>query len=165
MNRSYFATAILCLSLFALISCGKKRMIINDEVKIILPEQRDSLQQLIAAFEERTGTEIGIYIFYSLDGRELADVSRVAFEKSGLAANMNKEGVLISMAMQERQMKMEVGSGLKELLPDERCEEIILKTMLPYYIKGRIFKGLGAGVDELIKTIESHKANSKPAVK
>jgi uncharacterized protein len=150
---------------FALLSCTKERTIIKDEAAVITAAQRDSLESVIRQFEERTGTQIGVYIFHSLEGQTLADVSKTAFAKSGLAENPSNKGILISMAMMDRAMKIEVGTSFKDILPDDRCDEIMIKIMLPHYLQGKHFKGLSAGVNELMSIVENDKAASKPVLK
>jgi uncharacterized protein len=165
MKHLYIPVVVFFILSAALLSCSKGRTIIKDDASVITPPQHDSLESVIRKFEERTGAPIGVYTFHSLEGRTLAEVSKTAFKKSGLADTPNNDGVLISMAMMDRAMRIEVGASLKDVLTDERCDEIMMKIMLPHYIKGHHFYGLSAGVHEIMGIIESHKLKSNPVTK
>ena len=60
-------------------------------------------------------------------------------------------GVLVLLVIKERRWRIETGSGMKNILSDQLCEEIGNKYMVPYFKTGKYGEGLYNGVSEIAK--------------
>jgi uncharacterized protein len=72
-----------------------------------------------------------------------------------LGANERGDGVLLLVAPNERQVRIEVGKGLEQRLPDEVCAEIIKTDLLPAFRSGDMAGGIERGVGAIIAQLNA----------
>lgn len=129
---------------------------VNDYTGIFSDHQRRVLEHLIAELEQKTGAEIAVAVLPSLEGGEIDDFSNRLFEKWGIGKKGEDNGLLILMASQERQIRVEVGYGLESILPDARVGRILDQDVLPFFRQSRFAEGLTAGTVRLSQIIAAH---------
>ena len=66
------------------------------------------------------------------------------------------------IAIQERQMRIEVGLGLEGVLTDAMSNRIIRNEVAPFFREENYEGGIQAGVDAIIKTIAGTYQNENP---
>jgi uncharacterized protein len=91
---------------------------------------------LVRLKAEGKGTEIAVLTVADLGGLtiEQASIQVVDAWKLGSAAKDN--GVLLMVARDERQVRIEVGQGLEGDLPDAHAKRIVDETMVPLFRSG-----------------------------
>lgn len=152
---------LMMLLLFVL-SCERKvenasHSYVNDSIRLLSPSQRDSLNAELAALERSVGSQIVILIVESLHGRKIEEYSITTATKWGIGRTGYNDGVLITVALQDRQMRIEVGTGLENIIKDEIAAKIIHDDMAPRFIEQQYFEGLYAAVVEIKKLITENK--------
>jgi uncharacterized protein len=63
------------------------------------------------------------------------------------------DGILIVVAPNDRQVRIEVGYGLEGDIPDARAHRIVTEVLLPAFRGGNFARGLGDSVDVLERLI------------
>jgi uncharacterized protein len=66
-------------------------------------------------------------------------------------------GILLIVAQKEKRIRIEVGYGLEEIIPDGLAGEIIRNQIRPYFKDGKYGLGIRAGVQSIVEVISSKK--------
>lgn len=110
---------------------------VNDYAHVLTAEAARGLEQRFASFEERTHHQAVVAIFASIDENPIEDVATKLFEKWRLGAKKENDGVLLVLAIQEHDIRIEVGYGLEGQLPDALAGQIIQNDMIPSLRQGQ----------------------------
>lgn len=150
---------------FILIALGcasgpqKKReySVIFDSAKLLNSVQHDSLRAIISELEQNVGSQIGVNIIPSLRGQNIDEYSIQVADRLGLGRKKFNDGILLTIAIEDRMMRIEVGTGLEIIVRDEIASRINREVMAPKFRKGNYCLGIYKGIDSLKSLIESNK--------
>src|SRR5207249_3860634 len=67
-------------------------------------------------------------------------------------------GVLLFIAKDDRQIRIEVGYGLEGALTDAIAGQIIRREMVPRFQQGQLFEGINAGIDAILAATKNEYA-------
>lgn len=126
---------------------------IHDEAKILSAEFINGLEQQLKAHEDSTSNQIAILIVPSLNDEPIEDYTLRVAEKWKLGQATNDNGALLFIAVNDRQVRIEVGEGLEGPLPDAICNQIIRNEMAPYFRQNNYEGGIQASVTAMIQAI------------
>ncbi len=124
---------------------------VNDYTNTLTQEQASALESKIAAFEQDSTNEIGVVIVDSLQGDYIEHFAVKLFEEWGIGKERKDNGVLILVAMKERQMRIEVGYGLEGSLTDVEANWIVQNVMVPNFKENKYYEGIDQSVDKIIE--------------
>ncbi|HKM20289.1 MAG TPA: TPM domain-containing protein [Candidatus Dojkabacteria bacterium] len=124
---------------------------VNDYTNTLTQEQASALESKIAAFEQESTNEIGVVIIDSLQGDYIEHFAVKLFEEWGIGKERKDNGVLILVAMSDRQMRIEVGYGLEGSLTDVEANWIVQNVMVPNFKENRYYEGIDQSVDKIIE--------------
>jgi uncharacterized protein len=130
---------------------------IMDNANILTAEQEDSLIAIMETLEEKVGSQIAILTVPSLDGQKIEEISLKTANDTGLGRATYNDGVLITVAYQDRQTRIEVGTGLENILKDEIAAQIIREDMAPKFVEEKFGEGLYVAVQRIAKLIEDNE--------
>jgi uncharacterized protein len=128
-----------------------------DRAGILTPTARESLEQSLAAFERKTGHQIVVHTTPSLEGLPIEDYSLRVAEAWKIGQKGLDNGVILTIAPNEREMRIEVGYGLEGVLPDAVAARIIRERITPEFRAGRMDAGIAAGVDAIEAVVEGEQ--------
>ena len=121
-----------------------------DGADLLRPSTEAALEARLAAFEDSTTVQVAILTIRSLDGEVLEPFATRVFRAWGLGQADADNGVLILIAKQDRQIRIEVGYGLEGSLTDARAGRIIRNDMRPRFRAGDFDGGVLAATDAVI---------------
>ena len=130
---------------------------ITDYAEILTTEQEDSLLTIMEDLERKIGSQIGILTIATPNGRKIEELSFKTFEATGLGRATHNDGVLITVAYEDRQMRIEVGTGLENILEDEIAARIIRDDMAPKFVESKFGFGLYIAIKKIAKLIEDNE--------
>jgi uncharacterized protein len=81
---------------------------------------------------EKTGAEIAAAVVPSIAPRTVDEYAVRLFERWGVGSREKDDGVLVVVAVEERQVRIEVGYGLEGILPDGRVGGILRTAVVPH---------------------------------
>lgn len=105
------------------------------------------LARVIGGVEKKSSVEISVVTVASLDGMTIEDYSIRLAQKWKVGKKGKDNGVLILVAPNEREVRIEVGYGLESVLTDGVCGGIIRGDMTPAFKRGDYAGGVRAAVD------------------
>jgi len=112
------------------------------------------LNGLLRELEERTSAQVLVLTVRSLEGESLEAFSLdVAHNRWKLGQKGKDNGVLITLALQERLYRIEVGYGLEAILPDSSVGSIGREMLVPNFRAGDFGGGLVAAAGEIATRI------------
>jgi uncharacterized protein len=137
---------------------------VTDLTQTLSPAQQAQLEQKLAAFETKKGSQIAILVVPSTQPEDIAQYALRVVEKWKIGREKTDDGLLVLIAKDDRKMRIEVGYGLEGAVPDLYAKRIISEIIGPKFKQGDFYGGLNAGVDSLIGLVdgEALPAPTKP---
>lgn len=120
---------------------------VNDHARLLTPEQAQSLEATLKAYEEKTTNQIAVLILPSLKGEPLEEFAVRVGRSWQLGQEKRNNGVLILVALEERGIRIEVGYGLEGALTDAQSGVIIRNIMIPAFQRGDFYGGIHEGIE------------------
>ncbi len=147
---SLFITMLL-LHVFLLYSEGSEtfpepRGAVNDYAGVMTPQYEHSVDLLAREVLQKTGTSMVLVTLEDIEGNDPADYANRIYEAWGIGKKGEDKGVLILLALKEREVRIETGYGVEGILPDGLVGEILDTYVVPYLKKGNYDKGLSNAV-------------------
>jgi uncharacterized protein len=130
---------------------------VNDYANVLTPDQEAELSGLYESVERGIGSQIALLTIESSNGVPLDDYSLTVANAWGLGRRGIDDGLLITRAINDRTIRVEVGYGLELAIPDEAAAGVI-RRMAAEFAAGRLFAGIRAGSMELIQMIQVNEA-------
>jgi uncharacterized protein len=124
-----------------------------DEAGLLSPAQRAAIEAKLAALEEKTTDQFVLVTLNSLQGTDIADYGYQLGRHWGIGQKEKNNGVLLIVAPNEREVRIEVGYGLEGELTDAVTHLIIQNAILPRFRAGDMPDGIERGVDDIIQVL------------
>jgi len=141
--------------------------------QVISDDWKYDIESYLLEIDKNTTAEIVIYVVNSLyghdirkEGTELNDIVQLGVyifnelpldTPSGQVVRIGKKGkdngVLVLVAMEEREWRIEVGYGLEGYITDIESKRIANDTLVPKFQEGLYGEGLASTVEALAKEI------------
>lgn len=131
-------------------SLGPPTGYVNDFAKVLSPEVANRLEAELVAFNASTTNEVAVATVPNLDGDYIENYAVKLFEEWGIGTAKNDNGVLLIIAVEDRELRIEVGYGLEGALPDSVAASII-SDMVPYLKDGDYDGAVTLGVSGIIQ--------------
>lgn len=125
---------------------------VNDQASIL--GDTTELERSLANFETETSNEVAVLTIPSTGEVTIEEYAVTLFEKWGIGKRENDNGVLLLVALEDREMRIEVGYGLEGALPDATAKSIITNEITPAFQDGRYADGVELGVNSIIAATE-----------
>ncbi len=122
-----------------------------DEASILPAADAARIAARLATFERETSHQIAVLTVRSLDGEAIESFSLGVARAWRLGRQSRDNGILIVVAPNERQVRIELGSGFATFIPDQQAREIIVQDMAPSFGRGAWAEGLERGLDRLMR--------------
>jgi uncharacterized protein len=135
---------------------------VNDFAHVLTTEQAKTLDEQLKTFDTKTGNQIAVATVDSLGGDDINDFTVRAFEEWKVGRQGKDNGVLLLVAKQDRQVRIEVGYGLEGSITDAEAGRIIRDNITPRFKSGDYYGGLGAGLGAIEGQINRDAANISP---
>lgn len=124
------------------VSYPKLTDFVTDNADIISPEYEQKITELAKQIEQNTTAEIAVVTINSLEGISKEQYALELFEQAGIGKEDKDNGLLILVALEERQYRFEVGYGLEGSIPDASKVNIGIRIIEPNFKQGEYGKGI-----------------------
>ena len=119
---------------------------VNDFAGVMKAADKEEAERLGAAVKDKTGAELVIVTIESYAPYAAIDEYSLALAQAwGIGERSKDTGVLLVLAITEREVRIEVGYGLEGAIPDSAAGRIIDTTVIPYFREGDFSSGLLGG--------------------
>ena len=127
---------------------------VNDYAGVISEKDKASMEEVAKEVEEKTGAQIAVLTVKSMAPyASIDDFSMAVAEKWKVGEKGKDTGIILVLAMEERQVRIEVGYGLEGIFNDARAGRILDNNVIPYFRGGDFSAGLRRGMFKIADTI------------
>lgn len=163
MKKRLFLLCILACALF-LCACDSapqvpeptKEFFVNDYANVMDNTTEDRIVDMGSRLQNTDGAhrvQVVVLTVESLNGRPLEEYSLDVARTWGIGDEKENNGVLILLALEERESRIEVGYGLEGALNDAKTGRIQDQYMLPYFRNDDFSTGLVQGYSAIVQEI------------
>jgi uncharacterized protein len=137
-----------------------------DAAQLLSQGQTASLTRALELHERSTTNQVVVVTLPSLQGYTIEDFGYQLGRHWGIGQKGKDNGVLLIVAIEEREVRIEVGYGLEGQLTDALSRTIIEESILPLFRLGDFPGGIVAGIKGIITyldrpaTVESLEATT-----
>lgn len=127
---------------------------VNDLANVIDPSSAAAMDQMIRSLQAATGDAVivaSVKTFAPFGSIEEYAVK--LYERAGIGAKGQDNGVLILVAVDDRRARIEVGYGLEGFLTDGVSGDVIRTAMLPAFRRGAYGEGLLDATTQVVARI------------
>lgn len=128
-----------------------QRTIVNDYTNTLTANQQRALERKLVAYDDSTSTQIAVVMMNSTDGDDLFDYSYRIAEGWGIGRDGKDNGILLFIALQDRDVIIQTGYGVEGFLTDNMSRRIIDNIILPNFREGRYYQGLDEATTAIIQ--------------
>ena len=126
---------------------------VSDFAGVLSADERSQLESKLSQFEATHGAEISVAIIPSLVGNTVENVAVELFEQWGIGKKGKDNGLLLLVAQEDRELRIEVGYGLEGVVTDLFANRVISQVIVPEFKAGNFGGGITKGMDTLIAKI------------
>jgi uncharacterized protein len=108
---------------------------VSDFAGVLSAEVANKIETELVTFNASTTNEVAVVTVPNLGGDYIENYAVKLFEEWGIGTAKNDNGVLLIIAVEDRELRIEVGYGLEGALPDSVAASII-SDMVPYLKDG-----------------------------
>lgn len=120
-----------------------------DDANLLSISQYSELSSYLVGLNKSSGVQIAVLTVKSLDGEDIESFSLSHAEKWGLGQRGVDNGALLTVAYDERVIRIETGYGTEAALTDAKCARIIRNVIAPSFQKGDYGNGIILGVKNM----------------
>ena len=128
-----------------------------DQAGILDASTIEAITSQLAGYESSTGNQVVVVTLSELKGYPIEDWGLALGRGWGIGQKGKNNGVLLIVAPNDRELRIEVGYGLEGDLPDATANTIIDSEIVPYFKRGDMKGGVHAGVNAILAAlVERH---------
>jgi len=131
---------------------------VNDFAQVMDRESLSEMEKMITDFENKTTVEIAVVTVTTYEpSSSLEEYANELFKNWKIGKEKKDNGILLIAALKEKRVRIEVGYGLEEYIPDGLAGEIIRAQIRPYFREGKYGLGMKQGEESIIQVISQKK--------
>lgn len=115
---------------------------------------RADLEGRLASLEARKGSQVAVLVVPTVRPEAIEQYSIRVVDQWKLGRQRVDDGVLLLVAKDDREVRIEVGYGLEGAIPDATANRVIDEYIVPRFREGDYAGGIAAGVDRLVGLVD-----------
>jgi uncharacterized protein len=135
--------------------------LVTDMAGVLSPEQKQALENKLVAIDDSSSNQIAVVILPTLDGYPKEEYATKLFRDWGIGGKKNN-GILLLIAINDREIKIEVGYGLEGAIPDITAINIIDNYIKPAFKAGNYYEGIDQATDNIAKAAVGEYKEARP---
>jgi len=157
--RAAFLAFMLCWSVIAGAQVPVPPLTgrVTDQTGTLTAEQKAALEQTLAAFETRKGSQLAVLMVPTTAPETIEQYALRVAEQWKLGRKKVDDGAILVVAKTDRALRIEAGYGLEGALNDATSKRIISEIITPLLKQGDFYGGITAGVDQIIRVIDGER--------
>jgi uncharacterized protein len=126
---------------------------VTDAANILDDGQEVRLTQQLKQLEGKTGHQMVVVTVPSLEGQAIEKYTIDLARRWGIGRREHNDGIVVLVAPNERQVRIEVGLGLEQVVTNEFAATVIQNDMIPRFKEGNFDAGVSDGIATLISRL------------
>ncbi|MEK5741435.1 TPM domain-containing protein [Acinetobacter variabilis] len=120
-----------------------------DQANLLSPAEKQAISQRILNLHNAGKGQIGVVIVPTTGQEDIFDYSMRVAEAWQLGSAKRDNGLLMTIAINDRRIQILTGYGLEGVLPDIVAGRIINDKITPYFKQGQYAQGIDSGLAEI----------------
>lgn len=134
---------------------------VNDYAEVISPAQENRIADMIVAHNKKTGIQMAVLTVRTTGGMNIEEFSLKTAEQWGGGSKERDDGLLFTVAVFDRRMRIEVGYGLEGYITDLRAGRI-LDGIREDFRSSNYGPGIEKAVAEMIRSTDEVRPGQEP---
>lgn len=130
---------------------------VTDAADLLTDAQESALVAKLSQLEADKGHQMVVVTVPSLGGRDIAAFTMELGNRWGIGRADHDDGVILLVAPNEKQARIEVGLGLEGRITDAVAQGIMQEKLIPHFRRGDYTAGIEAGTDALIARLTAEQ--------
>jgi len=139
--------------------------LVNDFAGMLQASEATALENKLVAYFDSTSTQIAVVIENSLEGDDAFNYTYNLAKAWGIGEKDKNNGVLLYIAKNDREVRIQTGYGMEGVLPDALAKRIIENEILPAFKEGNYYKGINNATDAIILAAKGEYKYTRKAKK
>lgn len=131
-----------------------KETSVYDYINLLTPSQKSSLESKLVRYADSTSTQIVCIIIGSTKGEDISLLGAEWGQKWGIGQKGEDNGILITLAKDDRKVDINTGYGIEYRITDLMSERIINRIMIPEFKNENYYAGLDKGSDAIFAALK-----------
>jgi len=153
MKLYFFLFLILISPVFAQPEIPALKMWATDLTGTLTQSELNQLNTRLKSYADTTSNQIIVLMIPSLNDYPIEMLSEEIATKNKIGTKKNNNGILLIIAKDDRELRIEVGYGLEGVVPDAIASSIIRNVIRPQFRDNNYYLGINDGIDAIIKAI------------
>jgi uncharacterized protein len=115
---------------------------VNDYAKVIDSDSSQYIFSVGKELEDKTGAQATVIVINSLEGETIEAYANGIFREWGIGQKDKNNGLLILLSMEEKQWRVEVGTGLEGAVTDIYSSRMMNEIAVPKFKQNQYGPGL-----------------------
>lgn len=124
--------------------------------------QRKGLEDKLAAFEQKKGSQMVILLVPTTQPEDIASYANRVANTWKIGRKEVGDGILLIVAKDDRKVRIEVAKTLEGAVPDLAAKQVIDEAITPRFRQDDFAGGLQAGADQLIARVTGEALPAPP---
>ncbi len=120
-----------------------------DQANLLSPAEKQQLSQRILKLYNEGKGQIGVVIVPTTGQEDIFDYSMRVADAWQLGSAKRDNGLLMTIAINDRRIQILTGYGLEGILPDIVAGRIIHDKITPFFKQGQYAQGIDSGLTEI----------------
>jgi uncharacterized protein len=133
-----------------------------DQAGILDASTVATISERLAGLESSTGIQLVVVTLPDLKGYVIEDWGLALGRSWGIGQAGKNNGLLLIVAPNDRELRIEVGYGLEGEIPDATANSIIQREIIPYFKQGDLNGGVRAGVEAILAALGGSYVATQP---
>lgn len=157
MKKYVYSLIIFLFLLFPIMSYAivkpTSSFYVNDYADLLSSETEKYILEKSVALHNTDGTQIVVVTVSNLEGMSIEEYAYKLFNSFGIGDDDKNNGLLLLLALEEREFRVEVGDGLGGILPDGKTGRFQDDYIIPYLSEDEWDEGIINGYDAFYSEI------------
>jgi uncharacterized protein len=127
---------------------------VTDQTGTLSVQQAAALEQQLAAFEARKGSQLAVLIVPTTAPEPIEQYALRVAEQWKLGRKNVDDAAILVVAKNDRALRVEVGYGLEGVLNDATAKRIISEIIVPRFREQDFAGGISAGMQRMMSVID-----------
>jgi len=127
---------------------------VNDFANVIDDDLEAALNENLLSIQKNLGPEIVVVTLESLQGRTVEEFGLELGRKWGVGSEEKDDGLIILVAPNEREVRIEVGYGLEGIMTDAQASWIVRNVLVPAFRQDDYSGGIVAAIDQIYNSLQ-----------
>ena len=129
---------------------------VNDYAHILSSDTHNYIMEKSKELDNSSGAQIVVVTVNDLNGESIDDYALEVFNNFGIGSIAYNNGLLFLVAVDEREVRVETGTGLESILPENKINSLLDEYVLPYFKDNEWDKGIINGYNAFYQEIVNY---------